>query len=55
MYTRLENSETLPEQTKHPIILAKESRVAELIIIDSHIQQLHSGPEQTKRKIRNFF
>ena len=53
MQTRLAYSDLLPEQMKYPIILAKKSRLAELIIMDSHIQQLHAGPEQTKRLVRN--
>ena len=49
MQTRLTYSELLPEQMKHPIILGKGSRLAELVLMDAHITQLHAGPEQTKR------
>ena len=48
MQTRLTYSELLPEQMKHPIILGKGSRLAELVIMDGHITRLHAGPEQTK-------
>ena len=40
---------------KHPVILAKDSRLAELVIMDAHVTQLHAGPEQTKRMVRNHF
>ena len=53
MQTRLTYSELLPEQMKHPIILGKGSRLAELVIMDAHVTQLHAGPEQTKRLVRN--
>ena len=49
MRTKLTNSEVSPEQMRHPIILAKGSRLAELIMMDSHVNQLRSGPEQTKK------
>ena len=55
MKTRLTYSELLPEQMKHPIILGKGSRLAELVIMDAHVTQLHAGPEQTKRLVRNKF
>ena len=55
MQTRLTYSELLPKQMKHPIILGKGSRLAELVIMDAHVTQLHAGPEQTKRLVRNKF
>ena len=51
MRTRLTHSELLPEQMRRPTILIKSSRLAELILMDSHVSQLHSGPEQTKRMV----
>ena len=39
MQTRLTYSELLPEQIKHPIILGKGSRLAELVIMDAHVNQ----------------
>ena len=55
MQTRLTYSELLPEQMKHPIILGKGFRLAELVTMDAHVTQLHAGPEQTKRLVRNKF
>ena len=55
MQTRLTYSELLPEQMKHPVILQKDSCLAELVIMDAHVTQLHAGPEQTKRMVRNHF
>ena len=55
MQTRLTYSEILLEQMKHQVILAKDSRLAELVIMDAHVTQLHAGPKQTKRKVRNHF
>ena len=55
MRTRLGHSELLPEQHKYPIILSKDSRLSELIILNSHEKQHHAGPEQTKRLVRNIY
>ena len=55
MQTKLTHSELPSEQMKHPIILGKGSRLAELVIMDAHITQLHAGPEETKRSVRNKF
>ena len=55
MRSRLEKSDILPEQMKYPTILKSKSRLADLIIMDSHARQLHGGPEIVKRAIRNRF
>ncbi|XP_049870067.1 uncharacterized protein LOC126369610 [Pectinophora gossypiella] len=41
---RLDNSE-VPISQKHPIILAKTSRITELLIQSEHIRLLHAGPK----------
>ena len=48
-------TDILTEQMKHPTILRKESRLAELVIMNSHVTPLHAGPEQTIRLVRNRF
>ena len=53
MRTRLEYGEHLPEQTRFPIILPKDSKLTDLIIMNQHEQMAHCGAEQTKRLIRN--
>ena len=50
--TMLTYSELLPQQIKRPIILRKGSRLAELVIMNANVTQLHAGPEQTKRLVR---
>ncbi|XP_017477409.1 PREDICTED: uncharacterized protein LOC108367325 [Rhagoletis zephyria] len=39
---RIRNSE-LPTETQHPVILPKEHRATQLILIDEHIRNLHPG------------
>ena len=53
MKTRLEYSLQLPEQTKFPTLLPKECLFSDLIIIHEHESNNHSGPEQTRRLVRN--
>ena len=55
MRTRLTRMDILPEQLKHPTILARDSKLSELLIMDSHVRQIHAGPEQAKRMVRNKF
>ena len=50
---RLIYSELLLEQMKQPTILGKGSQLADLVIRDAHVTQLHAGPKQTKRLVRN--
>jgi len=52
MKGRLENLYTMPEQMKNPIILPKDSRITELIILQHHKESAHSGPELTLRNVR---
>ena len=55
MRTRFAYSDTLPSQMKHPTILGKGSRLAELVIMDAHVTQLHAVSEETKELVRNKF
>ena len=52
MNSRLSDAKLLPEQTKFPIILAKDSRLADLIIIKQHTINAHSGPQATHKIVR---
>ena len=52
MKGRLDNLQTMPEQLKNPIILPKDSRITDLIILQHHQMIAHSGPELTLRNIR---
>ena len=52
MQGRLGNLHQMPEQMKHPIILPKDSRITELIILQHHQATAHSGPELTLRNVR---
>ena len=52
MQSRLGNAYQMPEQMKHPIILPKDSRITELIILQHHQATAHSGPELTLRNVR---
>ncbi|CAK1579613.1 unnamed protein product [Parnassius mnemosyne] len=49
---RLENTR-LEHSRKHPIIMAKKSKLTELIIADAHKQTLHGGSQLTINYIRN--
>merc|ERR1712074_225882 len=49
MRTRLEYGEHLTEQTRFPIILPKDTRLTDLIIMNQHEQMSYGGAEQTKR------
>lgn len=52
MRIRLEYSHLLPAQTKFPIILPTQARIADLIIMHEHEQAFHTVPEQTRRNVR---
>ena len=52
MQGRLGNLYQMPEQMKHPIILPRDSRITELIILQHHQNTAHSGPELTLRNVR---
>ena len=52
MQGRLGNLYNMPEQMRHPIILPKDSRITELIILQHHQATAHSGPELTLRNVR---
>lgn len=49
---RLRNS-NLNYDSKHQILLPKEHFVSELIILESHIRNLHAGPSLTLATVRN--
>ena len=55
MKSRLEYCDSLPEQTKYPIILdhPSKSKLSELLINDCHLSGHHSGPEFTRRTLLN--
>ena len=53
MKSRLSNFELLPEQTKFPKIIAKDSRMGDLLILDAHTNNAHAGPQFTHRILRN--
>ena len=53
MRTRLEYGEHMPEQTRFPIILPKDSKLTDLIMLNQHEQMAHCGAEQTTRLICN--
>ena len=42
----------MPEQMRNPIILPKDSKITELIILQHHQATAHSGPELTLRNVR---
>ena len=44
MQGRLGNLYQMPEQMKHPIILPRDSRITELIILQHNQSTAHSGP-----------
>ena len=52
MKGRLDNLLTMPEQMKNPIILPKDARITDLIILQHHKDSTHSGPELTLRNVR---
>ena len=55
MRSRLEYCDSLPEQARYPTILdhPSKSKLAELLIKDVHLSGYHSGPEFTRRTLRN--
>ena len=55
MKSRLEYCDSLPEQSKYPIIRdhPSKSKLPELLINDCHLSGHHSGPEFTRRTLRN--
>lgn len=48
---RLANSD-LPYSSKHPIVLPRNSHITKLIIDETHVQQLHAGPQATLCAVR---
>ena len=52
MNSRLSDAELLPEQTKFPIILAKDSPFGDLVIMKQHTTNAHAGPQATHRSVR---
>ena len=44
---------TLPEETKHPIILPTHNPFVERLVMYYHILNLHTGPAQTLASLRN--
>ena len=55
MKSRLEYCDLLPEQSKYPVILdhPSKSKLSELLINDCHLSGHHSGPNYTRRTLRN--
>ena len=49
---RFGNQYNIQEEIKHPIILPKDSRFTELIILKHHPSTAHSVPELTLRNVR---
>lgn len=49
---RLQRS-LLPTNTKHPLILPKDSPLTQLIIADAHLRTLHGGTQLTLTYLRN--
>ena len=50
---RLQNVYTMPEQMKNPIILPRDTRITELIILQRDKASAHFGPELTLRNVRD--
>lgn len=48
----LDNLHTMPEQVKTPIILTKDSKATQILILLYDQTNAHSGPEVTLRNIR---
>ena len=48
---RIANAE-LPYETKYPIIISKDHRLAELIVWDCHYKTMHRGTRQTLTELR---
>lgn len=42
----------LPEDTKHPVFIPRDSPLAELLIRDCHLVNLHAGASQTVNELR---
>merc|ERR1711873_158659 len=55
MKSRLEYCDLLSEQPKYPVILEhpSKSKLSELLINDCHLSGHHSGPDYTRRALRN--
>jgi hypothetical protein len=47
------NYSTLPEETKHPIILPKHNPLVEKLVMDYHVRNLHTGGAQTLASLRS--
>ena len=52
MNSRLSDAEILPEQTKFPTIIAKDSPLGDLLIMKQHTINAHAGPQATHRNVR---
>ena len=52
MNSRLENHQTYPDQIRRPVILPKETRITELIILQIHNSNAHGGPEVCLRETK---
>ena len=48
---RIQHS-SLPENTKHPIIVSSESQLSTMVISDIHVLNLHSSTEPTLHAVR---
>ena len=52
MISRLANLHHMPEQVRNPIILPKDTKITNLIILNQHKLSAHAGPEVTLRNVR---
>ena len=51
---RLRNA-PLPEETRHPVILPRDSRVTTLIVVSVHEKLMHSGPDHVLNDLRQAY
>ena len=49
---RLKNANTLPYETRSPILLARNHKLTELIVLDCHFELKHAGQRQTLTELR---
>ena len=52
MNSRLSDADILPEQTKFPTIIAKDSPLGDLLIMKQHTTNAHAGPQATHRSVK---
>ena len=52
MNSRLEHHDAYPDQIRRPVILPKETKITELIILQIHRINSHGGPEICLRETK---